>query len=159
MSAPLVPSPLDYIGRRGFSFYPPIKNVGPNEWVLGASSWSEVQAVNLCSGRELWIARQYVGAVSETNEALVVGLTKELEYRAGALGPRVKRVIEMPHQETEGADLPADEPRRPSGPAPVVGIRIEDRADSSMNRALATLGIGALVISVLAALLSGLTRF
>lgn len=159
MSAPLVPSPLDYIGRRGFSFYPPIKNVGPNEWVLGGSSWSEVQAVNLCSGRELWVARQYVGAVSETSDALVVGLTKELEYRAGALSPRVKRVIEMPHQETDRSELPVGEPRHSSGPASVVGIRIEDRADSSMNRALVTLGIGALVMSVLAALLSGLARF
>ncbi|MGA8027321.1 MAG: hypothetical protein WB992_09245 [Bryobacteraceae bacterium] len=155
MSAPLVPSPLDYVGRSRFSFYPPIQNAEPNEWMLGSGSWSEVQVVNAATGGELWIPRQYVGAVSEAGgPLLIVGLTKELEFRAGALGPRVKRVIEMP----QANENPADRFPRPSGPAPVIGIRIEDREDSPMNKALVTLGISALLISVLAALISGLAR-
>lgn len=159
MSAPLVPSPLDYVGRRRFSFYPPIKNAEPNEWMLGSGSWSELQVVNAATGGDLWLPRQYVGAVSEgSGPLLIVGLTKELEFRAGALGPRVKRVIQMPKANEHRGHSPADRFSRPSGPAPVIGIRIEDREDSPMNRALVTLGISALVISVLAALISGLTR-
>jgi|SRR5581483_1274278 len=159
MSAPLVPSPLDYIGRRRFSFYPAIENAEPNEWVLGSGSWSEVQVVNASTGRELWIPRQYVGAVSDTDgPLLIVGLTKDLENGAHGLSPRIKRVIEMPHAENERTNSFDAERRRPSGPAPVIGIRVENREDSSMNKALVTLGIGALVMSLLAALLSGLAR-
>jgi hypothetical protein len=148
-----MPSPLDYVGRRRFAFYPSIRTSEPNEWVLGSASWSEVQVVNSYTGRRLWIPRQYIGAVAETASSLLtVGLTKELEYRAGALGPRVKRVIEMPRVETR------DSMRRDSGPAPVIGIRLEPREDSPMNKALVTLGIGA-VLSLVAALISAMVRF
>ncbi len=159
MSAPLVPSPLDYIGFRRFAFYPPIKNVQPNEWVLGAGSWSEVQIVNSQTGAGIWIPRQYIGAVSETYDpVLIVGLVKELEYRAGALEPRVKRVIQMPQNVEKRPRLTEDPSSRPSGPAPVIGIRIENREDSPMNKALVTLGIGAIVVSLLGAFLSVLAR-
>ncbi len=115
--------------------------------------------VNAATGGELWIPRQYVGAVSDTHgPLLIVGLTKELEYRAGALAPRVKRIIEMPRAEGETESTPVHNPRRFSGPAPVIGIRVENREDSSMNKALVTLGIGALVMSLLAALISTLAR-
>jgi hypothetical protein len=159
VSAPLVPSPLDYIGLRRFAFYPPIKNVQPNEWVLGAGSWSEVQIVNSQTGAEIWIPRQYIGAVSETHDpVLIVGLVKELEYRAGTLEPRVKRIIEMPQAVEKGPTVSKDSPPRPSGPAPVIGIRVENREDSPMNKALVTLGIGAIVVSLLGALLSVFAR-
>lgn len=158
MLAPLMPSPLDYVGRRRFAFYPSIRSYEPNEWVLGSASWSEVQVVNSYTGRRLWISRQYIGAVSDTHgPLLIVGLTKELEYRAGALGPRIKRVIEMPR--LPDLDLEnADAPHRASGPAPVIGIRLEPREDSPMNKALVTLGIGAL-LSLVAAVISALVRF
>lgn len=159
MSAPLIPSPLDYVGRCRFSFYPPIKNAEPNEWVLGSRSWSEAQVFNAVTGRELWIPRQYVGGVSDTTgSVLIVRLTKELEYRSGALGPCVKRVIEMPHAESERVSPGIHRSRGASGPASVIGIRIEDRQDSSMNKALVTLGISALIISLLGALVSELSR-
>ncbi len=158
MGAPLMPSPLDYVGRRRFAFYPPIKNAEPNEWILGASAWSEVQVVNSCTGREIWIPRQYIGAVSDAHgSVLIVGLTKELEHRAGALGPRIKRVIEMPHADEDSEKPFLDTSRRRPGPAPIIGIRLEPREDSSMNKALATLGIGALM-SLLAALITALSR-
>lgn len=160
MSAPLVPSPLDYIGLRRFAFYPPIKNVEPNEWLLGAGSWTEVQVVNAHTGSEIWIPRQCVGAVSDAHDGvLVVGLTKELEFRAGGLEPRFKRVIEMPQNA-----VPQPRPRiqsdpRPPGPAPVIGIRVEDREDSPMSRAIVTLAVAALIVALVAAVLSLFRRF
>jgi hypothetical protein len=158
MSAPLIPSPLDHIGRRPFSFCPSIKNADPNEWMLASISWSEIRVVNARTGREIWMPRRYIEAVSYTGgPMLAVTLTKELEYRADALWPRVKRVIEMPRARDEyRASNPV--PARFPGPAPVEGIRLEDRADSPTNKALAYAGVGAIVVSILAALLSALAR-
>ena len=159
MSAPLVPSPLDYIGLRRFAFYPAIKNIQPNEWLLGTGSWSEVQVVNAKTGAELWIPRQYVGAVSETEgPLLIVGLTKDLDFHEGSVEPSVKRVIEMPHVEPCDADAKSESSRRIAGPAPVIGIRLPERSDSSMNKALATLAIGVLAVCLLAALIAAVAR-
>ncbi len=158
MSAPLVPSPLDYVGRRRFAFYPPVRNADPNEWLLGTGSWSEVQVVNARTGCEVWIPRQYVGGVSGGGAGLpIVELKKELEFRCGALEARVKRVIEMPHG-SKKAETAAQEAARAAGPAPVVGIRLEDRAESTMSKAVVTLGVGALGVWLLAVLLSALAR-
>ncbi len=155
MSAPLIPSPLDYVGRRLFAFYPAIRNAAPNEWLLGTGSWADVQVVNARSGAELWIPRQYVGAVSESDSSLlIVGLTKELECRGGSVEPRVKAVIEMPHAEPASQETGLDHQRRAPGPAPVVDIRLPERTDSSMNRAIAGLAISALVVCLLAALVA-----
>lgn len=157
MSAPLVPSPLDYIGHRRFAFYPAIRNVEPNEWLLGTGSWNEVQVVNPHTGAELWIPRRYIGAVADSNyPLLVVGLRRELAYHAGTLEPRVKRVIEMPQKPADPSTAENDE-RRSTGPAPVIGIRIENRENSPMNKAIIVLGIAAM-ISFLALLISVLTR-
>ncbi len=159
MSAPLVPSPLDYVGRRPFAFYPAIKIAQPNEWLLGTGSWSEVQVVNAQTGSELWVPRQYIGAVSETDGPfLIVGLTKDLEFHEGTVEPCVKRVIEMPHVDESAPEASLEHSRRGAGPAPVVGIRLPERSDSSMNKALATLAIGALVVCLLAALVAVAAR-
>lgn len=158
MSAPLVPSPLDYVGRRRFAFYPPVKNAEPNVWLLGTASWSEVQVVNARTGWEGWIPRQYVGGVSGgASGLLTVELKKELELRSGALEPRIRRVIEMP-RERKKAEAAAQEATKTPGPAPVVGIRLEDRAESTMSKAVVTLGIGTLGVWLLAVLLSALER-
>lgn len=158
MSAPLVPSPLDYVGRRRFAFYPPIRNATPNEWVLGSGSRTEVQVVNAEIGYELWIPRQYVGAVSEGDGALlVVGLTKEIDLFKGAVQPRVKRVIEMPHAAADTKKRHAA-PLRPATPASVVGIRLEQTESSRTSRALVVLCIAAMVTSLLAALVAAAAR-
>jgi hypothetical protein len=157
MSAPLMPSPLDYVGRRRFAFYPPVKNADPNEWLLGTASWSDVQVVNARTGHEMWIPRQYVGGVSGNSGRLIVELKKELEFRSGALEARARRVIEMPPA-TGKAEPAVTQAPRSSGPAPVVGIRLEDRAESTMSKAVVTLGIGALGLWLLAVLLSALAR-
>jgi hypothetical protein len=157
MSAPLMPSPLDYVGRRRFALYPPIKNAGPNEWLLGTGSWSEVQLVNAGTGLEVWVPRQYVCGVSGRKSGrLVVELTNELQFRAGALEPLVKRLIEMPV--SSEAPPPRPSPARASGPACVVGIRLDDRTESTMSKAVVTLGVSALVVSILGALISVLAK-
>src|ERR1700734_699342 len=116
MSAPLVPSPLDYIGRKRFAFYPAIRHADPNSWILGASSWSEVQVINAQTGRELWIPRRYVGAVSDNHDALIVGLTQHVDLRDGEVVPcGDRRVIQMP--------LPRVSCGGSNGPAHVIGIR------------------------------------
>jgi hypothetical protein len=160
VSAPLVPSPLDYIGRRRFAFYPAIRNSGPNDWRLGCSSWFEVQAINAQTGCELWIPRPYIGAVSDGSGPLfIVGLRKELDLRDGSLQPRVKRVIEMPLA-SDPADF-EETPSRPgySGPAAVVAIRLETSKKSPMNKALARFAIGVLLSMLLAGLIGSGPRF
>jgi hypothetical protein len=159
MSAPLVPSPLDYIGRRRFAFYPPIRNLESNEWTIGSGTWSEVEVVNSGTGRRMWLPRACIGGVSETNDLVpVVGLVKELEYRAGSLSPRKKGVVEMPLAAHDLFFPVKIRSERPSGPAQVVAIRLDTPTDSSMNKVLATLGVGALVVCLLAALASALAR-
>ncbi len=160
MSAPLVPSPLDYVGHRRFALYPAIWNLESNEWVLGISSWSEVQVVNSHTGGQMWIPRQYIGGVSDRYDSvLVVELTKELEYKSGALEPRVKRVIEMP--QGSAADRPKlfeETARRVAGPASVVAIRAEHREDSRRNKPVVRLGVGALAVYLIVQLISALAR-
>ncbi|MBV8452816.1 MAG: hypothetical protein JOZ29_11150 [Deltaproteobacteria bacterium] len=158
MSAPLVPSPLDYVGRRRFAFYPAIRNATPNEWVLGTGSRTEVQVINAELGYELWIPRQYVGAVSEGDGALlIVGLTKEIDLLEGSLQPRVKRVIEMPQNRVE-PQKPAAGPLRTAAPAPVIGIRLEQTEPSRMSRAVVVLCIAAVLTALLAALVAAAAR-
>jgi hypothetical protein len=157
MSAPLVPSPLDFVGRRRFSFYPPIRNAEPNEWLLGTGSWSEVQVVNAQTGLQVWIGRRYIGGVSNGNGVgLVVELTKELLYQSGELSPRVKGVIEMPCP-ARAHGKPTKKRRRRSGPALVVGIKIE-ADDPARSRTLAKLGLGAVALCLLAALLTTIAK-
>ena len=153
MAAPFVPSPLDCIGRKRFAFYPPIENGGPNDWLLGSGSRSEVQAINACTGTEIWIARQYIGAVSDHTDVLTVGLRKTLEFHKGAIQPCVKRVIEMP----QVAFHRLDSVRR-DGPASVVAIRLDDRKKSSVNKAIVAVAIASLMAALLAAWFSSAGR-
>ncbi|MBV8553136.1 MAG: hypothetical protein JOY54_17705 [Acidobacteriaceae bacterium] len=155
MSAPLVPSPLDYVGRRPFAFYPPIRNATPNEWVLGTGSWTEVQVINARDRYDLWIPRQFIGAVSETDEPLlVVGLTRALIFHEGSIEPRVKQVIEMPY--TPRLRLRHKDESRPLHSASVVGIRLE--RNSRTMKARGVLAIAAAALTLLAALVAAASR-
>jgi hypothetical protein len=154
MAAPFVPSPLDCIGRDRFAFYPPIENSGPNEWLLGKASRSEVQAVNAQTGADIWIARQYIGAVSDHTTVLTVGLRKALEFREGVLQPRVKRVIEMPQAANDGWRV-----RREQGPAVVVAIRLDDGRKSPVNKAVVGIAVASLLAALLAAWFGAAVRF
>jgi hypothetical protein len=114
-----------------------------------------VEVVNARTGLEVAIPRHLVGSVSEADDPiLIVGLMKELEYREGALWPRVKRVIEMPRAVNGGvpADLPPWRAKpQPAGPAPVVAIRLHGSAESRFSKVLAVVGVGAVVVSLLTA--------
>lgn len=154
MSAPLVPSPLDYVGRRKFAVYPPIRNAGPNEWLLRSGSWSEISIVNAQTGEGMWLSRQYVGGVSDkTGFVLVVELTKELEYSEGVVSPVVKRVIEMPAP----IETPRKKRRRKSGPAQVVGIRVEE-SDTAGLRVAAQIALGILMLTVVCAIVAAIAK-
>jgi hypothetical protein len=142
-----MPPGFEQIGSRPFSFYPPIVGVEHNEWHYRKATWSEVLVVNAKTLIEAWIPRLYIGAFSRTDEPVViVGLTKELEYKSGQIWPYVRRVIEMPRAVNEGfrPSITPDEPR----PAPVVGIRTESGTESRIWRLL----VGALAAGVLACL-------
>ncbi len=146
-----MPPLLEEVGRRRFAFYPPIANAEPNEWQLRGATRTEVNAINTRTELEIWIPRHYLGTVSEIDDPiLIVGLTKELEYREGAVWPRVRRVIEMPRAVNENA-RPWQRSSALSRPAAVVGIRLENPSDSRASRILLVAGVGAVVVSLLAA--------
>jgi hypothetical protein len=125
VNAPHIPTPLDQLGSRPFSFYPSIVGVEHNQWRLRRVTWTEVHVINTKSDVEMWVPRHLVGEVSLIEEPVrIVGLVKELEYRAGALIPHSRRVLEMPR-------AVGDAPRLMFRPIPndhtarVVGIRVE----------------------------------
>jgi hypothetical protein len=131
MSLPPI-SALNHLGNRGFSFYPPILNIEHNEWFFRRGTWSDILVVNSRSALEIWIPRRFLGEVSLIEDPVViVGLVKELEYKAGAVWPHQRRVIEMP--------MAVGERPRPPQPrsetlAPVIGIRTESVTDSRVGK-------------------------
>src|SRR5258708_25542191 len=102
MAVPPAPPPLEQLGPRPFSFYPPIGNIAHNEWLYQRATWSEVLVRNTKTAAEIWVPRRLVGEISRVDEpVMIVGLTKEMEYRGGALWPVVRRVIAIPLAVTE----------------------------------------------------------
>src|SRR5262247_3348741 len=125
MASPPIPPSLEHLATRPFSFYPAIIGVEHNEWLFRKATWSEILVVNCKSGVEVWIPRRFVGEVSRIDDpVLIVGLTRELEFKAGSVWPYQRRVIEMPLA-VGGFPLPPAESPAGRGPAPVVGIRLE----------------------------------
>jgi hypothetical protein len=147
MSMPPLPPLFEHLARRPFSFYPAILNIEHNEWLFRKAAWAEIQVVNTRDQSELWIPRRYLGEVSSIDEpVLIVGLNKELEYKAGAVWPHQRRVLEMPMAVGEGPrPAPPPEPHR----SPVVGIRLARNNESRIGRLIA----GSLVVGILACFL------
>jgi hypothetical protein len=133
--APHIPTPLEQLGNRPFSFYPAIRNIQHNEWQLRRAQPDEIQVMNTKSQQEVWIPRGFLSGVSSIEEPFViVGLFKELEYREGIVVPHVRRVIQMP---LAANDIPRPwlNPPPESGQlAPVVGIRVEGTPESQKSR-------------------------
>src|SRR5580693_992417 len=120
MASPPIPPLLGHLASRSFSFYPPIVNIEHNEWLFRRATWSEVQVMNTKSSTELWVPRRFVGEISLVGEpVMIVGLVKELEYKAGTVYPHVRRVIEMPRAVNDSVRRYARTPE-PEGPASVV---------------------------------------
>jgi hypothetical protein len=136
MSIAPLPTPLHDLGGRRFSFYPPIRNLGPNEWLFRRATWSECVVMNARSGEEVWIPRMFLGEVSLIDEpvvdepAMVVRLNRELEWKGGAILPRQRRVIPFPVLPNPN---PVAEPHSSAGDtarrAPVVCIRLEPKPE------------------------------
>ena len=146
MSSPVIPPPLEALRNRPFSFYPAILNVEHNKWQYRKATWSDVLVVNARTGQEIWIPRRFLGEISRIEDPVViVGLLKELEYKEGAVWPYQRRVIEMPI--AVGASVRPPSPAQQTGPAPVVGIRLESNPESHILRIIG----GALVLGIVAA--------
>lgn len=156
MAVPPVPPPLEELGPRPFSFYPPIGNIAHNEWLYQRATWSEILVRNTKSADEIWVPRRLLGEISRVDEpVMIVGLLKEMEYRAGALWPVVRRVIEMPvavNETPRGTALAHDDVR----PAAVVGIRVSDGTESRMGRlVLVGIAVGILACVLVISLYRG----
>jgi hypothetical protein len=131
MSIAPLPTPLQHLGGRRFSFYPPIRNLQPNEWLYRRATWSECIVMNARSGEEVCIPRMFLGEVSGVDEAvMIVGLNRELEWRAGAIIPQERRVIELPVAVNDSRRAAASGARHPgTNLAPVVNIRLEPNTE------------------------------
>lgn len=149
--APL-PTTLEKLGNRPFSFYPPILGVESNEWLFRNATWAEMLVVNAHSGSELWIPRRFIGEVSRIEEPrLIVGLLKELEYRDGAVWPHRRLVIQMPLAVgAEGMTTGTSHVHERRGPAAVVQISLQSSGDTHKGRMI----VGAVVIGVLGVLVT-----
>jgi len=149
MAVPPIPPPLAQLGRRAFSFYPAILNAGHNEWVYRSATWSEVMVRNTKTNEDVSVPRRYLGEISRVDApVMIVGLMAELEYRAGAVLPAERRVIEMPRAVNE-----SPRPRLAQSAAvraPVVGIRLENERTSRVGKVAA----GGVAIGVAGCLLA-----
>lgn len=155
MASPPLPPALEHLAARPFSFYPPIVNVEHNEWRYRKGTWSEILVRNCATEEEVWIPRRFIGDVSRTEDpVLIVGLTRELEYKAGAVWPFQRRVLQMPPAAPPPVKTAEPAPAGETRPAPVVGIRLEP----SDKRVFRLIGIALVVAIGLYALAVNLNR-
>lgn len=116
-----------------------------NEWMFRRATWSEIQVMNTKTAHELWVPRRFIGELSLVGEpVMIVGLLKELEYKAGTVCPHVRHVIEMPRAVNDFPRRYSASPE-PERPAPVVGIRLETGVKSRMMLGAVAAGILACV--------------
>ena len=136
MSAPPIPTPLQELGQRPFSLFPPIVDVEHNEWTFRSATASDVQVMNVKTATDLWIPRHFLSGVSSIEEpVIIVGLTKELRCREGVAVPHIRRVLEMPRAVNESRQSFKSAP--PIGRlAPVIGIRLETAGEARSRRFL-----------------------
>ncbi len=146
--APL-PTPLQDLGGRRFSFYPPIRNLEHNEWVHRRSTWSESVVLNLRSGDEVAVPRMFVGEVSSVDDpVIIVGLTRELEWNAGVVVPHKRQVIELPVAVNDNG---TQQPSMSSRPAQVVNIRLEPKRDLPAGKWIGLVfALGAVAFTIIA---------
>jgi len=153
MASPPIPPQLEHLATRPFSFFPAIVGVEHNEWLYRNANWSEILVVNCRTGAEVWISRRYVGEVSRVEDPiLIVGLTRELEYKSGMIVPFQRRVIEMPVA-VGGLPLSAAEEKSYASGS-IVGIRTSSPTDRFIFKLIGAAVLIALVAYILAVNLS-----
>ncbi len=136
--------PLDQLRDREFSFYPSIGNFETNLWRLRDANWNEFLVENQADQSQFWVPRRYLGEVSATDRpVMIVGLNRELDYRAGAVWPVQKRVITMPRPPAgeKAAPLPETTPTS----ALAEGLRLND-SERKVGRLVLYALAGALVL-------------
>jgi hypothetical protein len=115
MAAEPQQSALDELAGRRFSLYPTIRGIEHNEWTLERDTWSEILIKNETSGQELWIPRNHLGEISSSDSpVLILGLKRELEFKAGSVVAYRKVVVSMP--ETPAVRHARDEQKAPPEP-------------------------------------------
>ena len=118
---------------------------------LRKATWSEILVANNKTGLEVWIPRRFLGELSRIDEpVIIVGLLKELEYKAGSVWPHERRIIEIPRAVND-----SPRPSAPlESPARVVGIRFEPGAESRVSRLIGAALLLGVVVCVLLVLLA-----
>ncbi|HYA17083.1 MAG TPA: hypothetical protein VEF06_06435 [Bryobacteraceae bacterium] len=158
MSIAPLPATLEHLSGRRFSFYPPIRNIGRNEWLYRRATWSECVVVNLGTGEEFAIPRMFMGDASILDEpapgepATVVELHLELEWRAGSILPSERRVIELPVavEPEEAFEAHPQTGHR----APVINIRLEPKSEPGAGK---WIGVAMVLGAVACAIVAGIT--
>jgi hypothetical protein len=156
MSIAPLPTPLQHLGGRRFSFYPPIRNLEPNEWLYRGATWSECVVANARSGEEVCVPRMFLGDVSHADEpVMVVGLNRELEWRSGAIVPLERRVIEMPVAAPVAVNDARPATGRSARLAPVINIRLEPPTEVRFGKRM---GVALLLGAVGLTIVAGIAR-
>ncbi len=146
MADPFSPEWLEHLASRPFAFYPAIVGVEHNEWRLVRATWSEILVANTRQELEVWIPRRYFGEISRVEDpVMIVGLTRELEYKAGAVWPYERKVIQLPRALSEIKKYPPE----PEPPPPPSGLRPAPSTESRISRLIVTVLVAALGVFVL----------
>ena len=142
-SPPILPM-FENLASWPFSFDPPIVNIEHNEWVYRKQTWSEILVVNCRTGEEVWIPRRFIGGIPFGS--WTVALTRELEYRGGAVWPSRKCILQMP----AATARPAESAIPRLSPAPVIGIRLDGPPDRRPFRLIGIAVVAAIGLYALA---------
>jgi hypothetical protein len=140
MSEPKMP-PAEELKGRAFSFYPPILNVEHNEWMLREATWSEMVVANTKANVVVAVPRRYFGEISQIEEpVMIVGLSRELEYKTGSVWPTERKVVAMPGKVVQMGRRPGtagEEPKSPGGLKSIIGMG-DSGTDTRISRMILT---------------------
>jgi len=129
---------------RTFAFFPAIRSFEHNEWTLEKQTWSEVLVKNKRTAEEIWIPRSHIGKIATSDSPImIVGLLKELQYKAGAVVPYRPQVVPMPSPVSAARGRIDDEPE------PAVPRRGSSVADTQTFSFIAKAVLAALSVVVL----------
>jgi hypothetical protein len=149
-----ISSPVAFgsLGGRAFAFYPAIRNAEYNQWTYLRETWSEVLVANAKTSEEVWIPRHFLGRISSADQPVpIIGLTRELELKAGAVWPYQRQVISMPSPPRAGGEVPRPpSPAAPSESAPTPPLSTDSQMGRLIGYAL-LFGLGLCLLAVVIA--------